>query len=84
MTNREYFRAMFDLFESDGFKLFMEEVGRDEGAFATSLRNTDGNDLCRAQGALYYIDVIKNKESSVKFAYDQVQEEGELDAPLPV
>lgn len=82
MTKREYFNKLFDLFESDGWQVFLEEVSRNEQVFKDSLITGEGHDLYRAQGALYYIGVVKNFENAVKNSYED--NEGELDAPLPV
>lgn len=84
MTKREYFNAFRTLFELDGYKLLMEEIERDKGSFEDNLKSGEGNDLYRAQGALYYIDRLLSIESALQHAYDDAAEEGELDAPLPV
>jgi hypothetical protein len=72
----KYYETYFDLFTTDGWKQFIEDV--QENAKAFDVRNVpDEKALKFVQGQLLIMDKLLNWEASVEVAYNQVKEESE-------
>ena len=72
----KYYETYFDLFTTDGWKQFIEDVA--ENAKAFDVRNVpDEKALKFVQGQLLIMDKLLNWEASVEMAYNQVKEESE-------
>ena len=72
----KYYETYFDLFTTDGWKQFIEDVTANADAF--NVRNVpDEKALKFVQGQLLIMDKLLNWEASVEMAYNQVKEESE-------
>jgi hypothetical protein len=72
----KYYETYFDLFTTDGWKQFIEDVN--ENAKTFDVRNVpDEQALNFVKGQLLIIDKLLNWEASVEVAYNQVKEEDE-------
>ena len=72
----KYYETYFDLFTTDGWKQFIEDVS--ENAKSFDVRNVpDEKALKFVQGQLLIMDKLLNWEASVEMAYNQVKEESE-------
>ena len=71
---QKYFESYFDLFLTDGWKQFMEDVK--ESAESFNVRNVpDESALKFVQGQLLILDQMLNWEAGIRNVYDSVQEE---------
>jgi hypothetical protein len=71
---QKYFESYFDLFLTDGWKQFMEDVK--ESADSFNLRHVENESgLKFAQGQLLILDRLINWEAGIRNTYDTVQEE---------
>jgi hypothetical protein len=72
----KYYETYFDLFTTDGWKQFIEDI--QESAKTFDVRNVpDEKALKFVQGQLLIMDKLLNWEASVEVAYNQVKEESE-------
>lgn len=72
----KYYETYFDLFTTDGWKQFVEDI--QESAKTFDVRNVpDEKALKFVQGQLLIMDKLLNWEASVEVAYNQVKEESE-------
>lgn len=70
----KYYETYFDLFTTDGWKQFIEDVKESAGTF--DVRNvSDEAALKYAQGQLTIMDKILNWDNMVNAAFEQLQEE---------
>jgi len=71
---QKYYETYFDLFTTDGWKQFLEDISNSTQHF--NIRNVkDEGDLKFMQGQLLILDQLVNWEVSVKNGYDSVIEE---------
>ena len=71
---QKYYESYFDLFLTDGWKQFMEDVK--ESAESFNVRNVpDEATLKFVQGQLLILDQMINWEAGIRNVYDSVQEE---------
>jgi len=71
---RKYYEAYFDLFTSEGWKNFMEDVS--ESADSFNVRHVaDESTLKFVQGQLTVMDKILNWQASVEAMYEQAEAE---------
>ena len=66
-----YFRALSDMFESDGWKLYQQEIDALVTAQAQACEVADGNDVYRAQGATLLARRMALWSHGQMNAYDQ-------------
>jgi len=72
----KYYETYFDLFTTDGWKQFVEDMTNSAGTF--DVRHVQDESALRfVQGQLNVLDTILNWEASVEVAYNQLKEEGE-------
>lgn len=72
----KYYETYFDLFTTDGWKQFMEDIS--ESASTFDVRNVpDESALKFVQGQLLIMDKLINWELGVRNAYDSVNEDEE-------
>jgi len=72
----KYYERYFDLFTTDGWKQFIEDVT--ESAQTFDVRHVpDEGALKFVQGQLMVMDRMLNWEASVEVAYNQLKEEDE-------
>lgn len=70
---QQYFEDYFDLFSTDGWKQFIEELEDIIDTF--SIENIkDQDDLKTTQGQLQILNRIANFEDSIRNAYDQAED----------
>ena len=73
---QKYYETYFDLFLTDGWKQFIEDVKESTASF--DVRNVqDEAALKFVQGQLLILDRLVNWEVGVEAAYSQLQEEKE-------
>ena len=71
---QKYYESYFDLFLTDGWKQFMEDVK--ESAEVFNVRNVpDETALKFVQGQLLILDQIHNWETGIRNAYESILEE---------
>ena len=74
-----YYENYFDLFTTDGWKQYVEQVEAEKDNF--SLESVkDDKDLYAKQGQLYVINNILNFESMIRTAYDSLKEDEDVEA----
>lgn len=70
---QEYFDDYFELFSTEGWKQFIEEIEDIIDTF--SIENIkDQDDLKTTQGQLQILNRIANFEDSIRNAYDQAED----------
>lgn len=70
----KYYESYFDLFLTDGWKQFIEDV--EENASHFNIRHVEGEaSLKFIQGQLSVMDMISNWENAMRNAYEQALEE---------
>jgi len=70
---QEYFEDYFELFSTEGWKQFIEEIEDIIDTF--SIENIkDQDDLKTTQGQLQILNRIANFEDSIRNAYDQAED----------
>lgn len=70
----KYYETYFDLFITDGWKQFVEDVTESANSF--DVRNVpDESTLKFIQGQLAIMDKVMNWELSIRNAYDSITEE---------
>jgi len=75
----KYYENYFDLFTTDGWKQYVEQVEAEKDNF--SLEGVkDDKDLYAKQGQLYVINNILNFESMIRTAYDSLKEDEDVEA----
>ena len=73
---QKYYETYFDLFTTDGWKQFVEDIKDSSKNF--DLRHVpDESSLKFCQGQLLVLDMILNWEASVENTYTQLKEEEE-------
>jgi len=70
----KYYENYFDLFTTDGWKQYVEQVEAEKDNFLIE-NIKDDRDLYAKQGQLYVINNILNFESMIRNAYDSIQED---------
>jgi hypothetical protein len=71
---QKYYETYFDLFTTDGWKQFIEDVT--ESAESFNVRNVpDESALKFVQGQLLILDQMMNWEISIRNAFDSIEEE---------
>lgn len=71
---QKYYETYFDLFATEGWKQFIEDVKESAGTF--DVRNVqDEAALKFVQGQLTIMDKISNWDNMVNAAFEQLQEE---------
>jgi hypothetical protein len=73
---QKYFDSYFDLFLTDGWKQFIEDVKESADSFDIRYVQSE-SDLKFAQGQLLILDRLINWESGIKNTFDAVLEEKE-------
>lgn len=72
--DEKYYEAYFDLFLTDGWKQFIEDLQSTSEAF--DVRNIkDGESLKFIQGQLMILDRMVNFEHGIRTAYDDINNE---------
>lgn len=75
----KYYENYFDLFTTNGWKQYVEQVEAEKDNF--SLEGVkDDKDLYAKQGQLYVINNILNFESMIRTAYDNLKEDEDVEA----
>ena len=70
----KYYETYFDLFTTNGWKQFIEDIEANTQHF--NVRNVkDDGELKLMQGQLLILDQLVNWEVSVRNAYDSIKEE---------
>ena len=70
---QEYFEDYFELFSTEGWKQFIEEIEDIIDTFSIeNIKNQD--DLKTTQGQLQILNRIANFEESIRNAYDQAED----------
>ena len=73
---QKYYETYFDLFTTDGWKQFIEDVK--ESADAFNVRHVENETALKfVQGQLTVMDKIVNWDNMVKAAFEQVNEQDE-------
>ena len=72
----KYYETYFDLFTTDGWKQFVEDMANSAQTF--NIRHVQDEGALRfVQGQLNVLDTILNWSASVEVAYNQIKEEDE-------
>ena len=66
-----YYNTYFDLFLTDGWKQFIEDIISNANNFSVQSIK-DAEELYKAQGSLNVLGSIANFEASIKAAYDEI------------
>ena len=82
LKNQEkIYESYFDLFNSEGWKLFKNTVIEEKnGAINSTIYEIETElELGKIQGAIHYMDIILSLEDNIKSMYDDAKKQEEQD-----
>jgi hypothetical protein len=74
LEDEKYYETLFDLFTTDGWKLFISSIEQNIEDFSIESLE-DEKHLRHVQGQLLVLNNISNFESNIKASYDQIVSE---------
>ena len=70
---QKYFESLVDMFATDGWKMFIEDVTANRETLADVYTINDGNQLFFRRGQLETVDRIINFETTIRNAFEEFE-----------